>query len=734
MCVVTVSAQNYHYAIDEKAIPEPQHSEADSGPVHIIPLAFDWQNIPEDYSDSVWEIRYDFDLAGQTIILPENITIRFNGGILGNGTVRGDESIIETTTENQIFDALDLEGSFKTEYLKPQWFGASMDGENDDREDFVETLTEAENIHAKVLVDRDMFLDLEETGKKSIFLEDNTWIEGANDANIVINSLMSPAFFIVLTKDITIKNITFLYDQKYDATFSDSPSSNTLNVVQVKDYLKSTKNIVFNSVNPVWRGPSSFRALFSVEAAKNVLFDDVTFKARGKTADTFIQWAIKLKEQHTGNQTVTKTSGRTDIPRNIIFKNVTLDGVIMGIQGIVQGFISDGLKSYRYSDVQSADGRNIGGAAYWMPPPHLMYFNTDDSSDYVLSNIKIYNTYDYGNYVGTENVRKMHSGYCNSLKLVSNVSDVVVDNYKSYRRDGLADLGNIKNSSFSNIYSENDSSIFDPSFGFIAVRFVDEINNCSFKNIVIKDIADTTKFYPLGGVHGDGITMDNVEVRVNNLAAEIDGPFSVFGSNNTVINSSLDIKNHIVKNDFISVIGLDSETRNNGSGNKFEITVRGWREIDTNSLGQSMKLIFQDSSNPNTNYAKITDVNNNFVVEKIGTEKKEIWTRTEDVNLKSGNLQFLDIEVPPNFGVNKFEVTTLEPLSSSIEASLGVKPWGTDGVILSSVSNSLGSISKVVNLDANGANQPIYLETNEDFQGVGKVKVEMELIRLTNVN
>ncbi|MDO6519627.1 hypothetical protein Q4562_20430 [Zobellia uliginosa] len=734
MSVVSVSAQNYNYALDEKSVPDSQHPEVDSGPVRIIPLAFDWQNIPEDYSDSVWEIRYDFDLAGQTVILPENVTIRFNGGVLANGTVRGDESVIETKTEDQIFDALDLEGSFTTEYLKPQWFGAVMDGASDDREEFVETLAQAERISAKVLVDRDMFLDLEETGKKSIFLEDNTWIEGANDANIIINNLLSPAFYMALTKNITIKNVTFLYDQKYDATFGDSPESNTLNVAQVKAYLKRTKNIVFNSVNPVWRGPSSFRAMFSLEAAKDILFENVVLKAKGKTADTFIQWAVKLKEQHTPGQTVTKTSGHTDIPRNITLKNVTLDGVLMGIQGVVQGFTSDGLKSYRYSDVQSADGTNIGGTSYWMPPPHLIYFNTDDSDDYIISNIKILNTTDFGNYVGSKNVRKTHSGYCNSLKLVSNVVDVVVDNYKSYRRDGLADLGNITNGTFSNIYSESDSSTFDPTFGFIAMRFVNEINNCTFKNVVIKDVADTTAFYPIGGIHGDNIIMDNLQVNVNNLKAEIDGPFSIFGSNNTVKNSGLNITNHISISDYLGVIGLDSDTRNYGSDNHYEVNVKGWRKIDNNTLGKSIKLVFQNSSNPNSNYAKITDVNNAFVIEKIKNVKKETWTRTEEIQLGFGNIQYLDIEVPSNFEIGKVKIATLETLRSNIDVTLEVNSWDKGDIVLSAVSNDLGEVSKEVGLDADGAKQRVFLRADQDFQGKGKIKVEMELIRLTNTN
>ncbi|MDO6810407.1 hypothetical protein Q4603_17425 [Zobellia galactanivorans] len=627
LCVVSVSAQNYNYALDEKSVPDSQHSEVDSGPVRIIPLAFDWQNIPEDYSDSVWEIRYDFDLAGQTVILPENVTIRFNGGVLANGTVRGDESVIETKTEDQIFDALDLEGSFTTDYLKPQWFGAAMDGASDDREEFVETLAQAERIGAKVLVDRDMFLDLEETGKKSIFLEDNTWIEGANDANIIINNLLSPAFYMALTKNITIKNVTFLYDQKYDATFGWDDKMHEVNLDQLESYLSHTKNIVFVSSNPVARSPIAWRAIISLQAAEGVNIDNVKFKAKGETADTFIQWAIKFGEQYNPNQRITENNEKdTDVSRNVSLSNVVLDGVLMGVQGIVDGFYCNGLKGYRYSDVQDKFGKNIGGSGvggkYWMPPPHLFYLNPDKSHNYISRNIEILNTTDYGIYVGSENTRG-GNGYTHSLKLVEGVENVKIENYKSYRRDGLWDFGNINNGTFSNIYCESTSEIFDPNWKFVAARFLEPLNNCFFDNIVIKDLSEKSKIYPLDVAEGNFVTMEDIHVYVNELSTEGHGPFGISGSNNTVINSSLNIKRHTTKKTYRGVVYQDDQTKDfSGSDNFYDISVVGWRKVSSDIEGLCPRLIFHGKANPNTNFARVTDVSNNLVIEQQNGEKK----------------------------------------------------------------------------------------------------------------
>ncbi|MBU2948822.1 hypothetical protein [Zobellia uliginosa] len=729
LLVSSVSAQNYQYSLDTPKALEPQQIEEESSLVRIIPQDFDWQNIPTDYSDSVWEIRFDFDLAGQTIILPENVTMRFNGGVLENGTVRGDESIIETNTESQLFEELTLEGSFKSEYLKPQWFGAAMDDATDDREDFVETLDQAENIGAKVLVDTNMFLDLEETGKKSIFLADNTWLEGANEAHIRINNLLSPAFYMALTKNITITNVTFLYDQKYDANYGWDDKIHRQNTVVLTEYLEAKHGLEFKSSIAITKSPIAWRSIIYMDAPENVKLENVTFKAKGKTADSFIQWVIKLKEQYKPNQIISNNSGATRIPNNILLKNVTIDGVIMGIQGIVDGFSSDGLVSQRYSDVQDINGNSIGGDGVggknWMHPPHLIYLNSDDSGVYHSQNINIYNTTDYGVYVGTKKVRGSF-GYCHSLKLVGNINDVRVINYKNYRRDGLWDLENITDGIFEGIYSESFSDIFDPNLKFQAARFLGKLNRCEFKNVIIKDMASISEIYPWDSAIGNHVTMDGLHIYVNELPIIEDGPFALFGSNNTILNSSFYIENHTAPKNYMGILGVDTDTRMNGSNNHYDVEVTGWRKINTKTLGKSMKLIFQDSSNHNPNYARVIDVSNDFITEKVNNVKKDIWKYTEVVKLESGTSQLLNMIIPYQFAVNSISLKVVDTLETGVSVSIGTKQSEVFVNLNSSINES---VSKGINLKAETFVRPLYFFADKDMKSKGKIEITIEFMR-----
>ena len=128
----------------------------------VIPENFDWSNIPADYKDAVWDIQFDFDLNAATIVLPEGVTLYFTGGSLSNGTVTGDgTSTIVSKTKYQVFEDIDLAGTFVEEqYLMPYWFGAVMNGITDDRDVFVETLAQSYATTTRVMVDKDIFLDV----------------------------------------------------------------------------------------------------------------------------------------------------------------------------------------------------------------------------------------------------------------------------------------------------------------------------------------------------------------------------------------------------------------------------------------------------------------------------------------------------------------------------------------------------------------------------------------------
>ena len=62
--------------------------------------------------NTVYEIRYDFDLNGETIEIPDNCTLRFTGGKLANGTLKGAYSNIEADNVGIFEETLSLAGNF----------------------------------------------------------------------------------------------------------------------------------------------------------------------------------------------------------------------------------------------------------------------------------------------------------------------------------------------------------------------------------------------------------------------------------------------------------------------------------------------------------------------------------------------------------------------------------------------------------------------------------------------
>lgn len=82
--------------------------------------------------NTIYEIRYDFDLNGETIEMKEGCTLKFNGGIIGNGELVCNKTVI-IASKNQIFkDSLSLSGKIKNSMLTPKWFGAKAEIGTDD--------------------------------------------------------------------------------------------------------------------------------------------------------------------------------------------------------------------------------------------------------------------------------------------------------------------------------------------------------------------------------------------------------------------------------------------------------------------------------------------------------------------------------------------------------------------------------------------------------------------------
>lgn len=93
-----------------------------------------------DKENTIYEIRYDFDLNDGEITIPEDCVLDFQGGSFSNGVLIGNDTSIKTTID-KIFDiSIKIEGTWNINECYPEWFGAIGDGITDDTKAINSTL------------------------------------------------------------------------------------------------------------------------------------------------------------------------------------------------------------------------------------------------------------------------------------------------------------------------------------------------------------------------------------------------------------------------------------------------------------------------------------------------------------------------------------------------------------------------------------------------------------------
>lgn len=72
-------------------------------------------------ANTIYEIRYDFDLNGETIEMKEGCTLKFEGGSLNNGKIIFNGTFIDAK-EISIFKDISISGMLKNTNVKIDWF------------------------------------------------------------------------------------------------------------------------------------------------------------------------------------------------------------------------------------------------------------------------------------------------------------------------------------------------------------------------------------------------------------------------------------------------------------------------------------------------------------------------------------------------------------------------------------------------------------------------------------
>lgn len=77
-----------------------------------------------DNENTIYHIQYDYDLDGETITIPNNCILQFDGGSFNNGVIIGDDTIIDSNLVKIFNDDIILNGTWKVKGIYPEWYGA----------------------------------------------------------------------------------------------------------------------------------------------------------------------------------------------------------------------------------------------------------------------------------------------------------------------------------------------------------------------------------------------------------------------------------------------------------------------------------------------------------------------------------------------------------------------------------------------------------------------------------
>lgn len=112
------------------------------------------ENLPSTFfqkEGAIYSIAKDYNLNGKTISVADGCVIKFEGGSLSNGELKGNNTQIEAYYQHVFKDGLRLSGTWRTEAWLPEWFGAQGKNGYYDTEPIQRALDAANNTDVKTV-------------------------------------------------------------------------------------------------------------------------------------------------------------------------------------------------------------------------------------------------------------------------------------------------------------------------------------------------------------------------------------------------------------------------------------------------------------------------------------------------------------------------------------------------------------------------------------------------------
>lgn len=205
--------------------------------------------------NTIYEIRYDFDLDDITLNMLPNSVLKFIGGIIRNGKIVGAKTSIINSSNIEIFNKITFEGIWNVAKTYPEWFGAKGDGITDDTDAISCAAFMAQGstlafmpktyiINVKQGKDKSTPRSVIASSKFSNLYGNGAILKlGDNDnCNLLVNKGFSQIFYVI-QRNVIIKDITI------DFNYDKNPIYQTIGISQNIEVNMQQDAFIFRGTN-----------------------------------------------------------------------------------------------------------------------------------------------------------------------------------------------------------------------------------------------------------------------------------------------------------------------------------------------------------------------------------------------------------------------------------------------------------------------------------------------------
>lgn len=197
--------------------------------------------------NTIYHIQYDYDLNSETIIIPNNCTLQFDGGSFNNGTISFNNTTIENKNMNSIFNNSIINGVITNNVIYVKWFANNLSNINNIIQSNTTYIFDSEYTYdisnqIQTINESTEYAIFNIINKENIIFDCNNakFIYNHTDINVYKNGGI---FYINSCSNITIKNIIC------DGNFNPLDKEENNNRIFICRNIGNSENIVIDNFN-----------------------------------------------------------------------------------------------------------------------------------------------------------------------------------------------------------------------------------------------------------------------------------------------------------------------------------------------------------------------------------------------------------------------------------------------------------------------------------------------------